>query len=191
MRTPPAAPLRSAALLAAWQAHEGELRGWLRRATDDPVVAEDLLQDLFLKAVRQGERFDQVRNPRAWLFTAARNLRIDRLRLRKDEVGLPPGLASPVEEAVPVDSLGACLPRALAELDPVDAEVLRRCDIEGWTQAEYARQQGISLPGAKSRLQRARRRLKAHLTTHCQVRFDEAGRVCCFVPRPPDGAGPA
>lgn len=188
MHTGPPSPLRSAALLSAWHAHEGELRAWLRRATDDPVVAEDLLQDLFLKAVRQGERFEQVHNPRAWLFTAARNLRIDRLRLRKDEVGLPPTLASPDEEAVPVDSLVACLPRALAELDPADAEVLRCCDIEGLTQAEYARRQGLSLPGAKSRLQRARRRLKAHLTTHCQVRFDETGRVCCFVPRAADPA---
>ena len=44
---------------------------------------------------------------------------------------------------------------------------------------------GLTLPAAKSRVQRARKRLKAQLVTACQVRLDEAGKVCCFVPRPP------
>jgi len=53
------------------------------------------------------------------------------------------------------------------------------------SQAEYAERLGISLPGAKSRVQRARQRLKAQLASACQVSFDEQGKVCCFKPRPP------
>lgn len=53
------------------------------------------------------------------------------------------------------------------------------------SQEDYARLKGLTLAGAKSRVQRARKRLRAHLTGVCQVRFDEAGRVCCFVPRTP------
>lgn len=44
---------------------------------------------------------------------------------------------------------------------------------------------GISLPGAKSRIQRARQRLRQQLVCACQVTFDENGDVCCFVPRRP------
>ncbi|MGC1518341.1 MAG: RNA polymerase subunit sigma-70, partial [Azonexus sp.] len=44
---------------------------------------------------------------------------------------------------------------------------------------------GISLPGAKSRIQRARKRLRNRLVKACQVTFDDQGEVCCFVPRPP------
>ena len=44
---------------------------------------------------------------------------------------------------------------------------------------------GLSLPGAKSRVQRARQRLREQLSAACQVKFDGAGQVCCFVPRPP------
>jgi RNA polymerase sigma-70 factor (ECF subfamily) len=53
------------------------------------------------------------------------------------------------------------------------------------TQQDYAGRLGLSLPAAKSRVQRARVRLKSHLTEACQVSFDAAGQVCCFVPRPP------
>jgi RNA polymerase sigma-70 factor (ECF subfamily) len=51
------------------------------------------------------------------------------------------------------------------------------------TQEDYARLKGISLPGAKSRVQRARKRLREHLSQACQVKFDATGKVCCFVPR--------
>ena len=41
----------------AWQAHEGELRGFLRHRLPDTDAADDLLQDVFLKALRAGQGF--------------------------------------------------------------------------------------------------------------------------------------
>ena len=172
-------------LLDAWSSHEGELRGWLRHRLGNPVDAEDMLQDLFLKAMRQGERFCVIGNARAWLFEVARNALADRLRLRRETVELPADLAGEVAEVAVVDSLTACLPRVLAELSPADREALTLCDLEGLPQEEYARRKGLSLPGAKSRVQRARKRLREQLTHSCQVRLDAAGQVSAFVPRPP------
>jgi RNA polymerase sigma-70 factor, ECF subfamily len=48
---------------------------------------------------------------------------------------------------------------------------------------DYAKARGLKLPTVKSRLQRARRRLREHMTGACQVQFDDSG-VCCHVPRP-------
>lgn len=170
----------------AWERHETELRGFLRRRVHSEAEAEDLLQEVFLRALRKKDGLCGVDNPRAWLFTTARNLLIDRLRLAKELVPLPDDLPVEVEEdPPPVDGLSQCLPRALAELSPQDREAITLCDIEGITQQDYARRIGLSLPAAKSRVQRARRRLKAHLTAACQVRFDAAGQVEAFVPRPP------
>lgn len=176
-------------LTAAWSAHEAELRRWLRgQLRGRPDEADDLLQEVFLKALRQDGRFCTIANPRAWLFEVARNALADRLRVRRELMELPEDLPHPEPEALPaVDGLAACLPRALAEMDPADREALTCCDLEGMTQAEFARRHGLTLAGAKSRVQRARRRLREHLTRACQVRFDEAGQVCCFVPRPPAG----
>ena len=176
---------------SAWRQHEAELRGWLlARTHGDEDRADDLLQTVFLKALRHGERFCAVEGSRAWLFTVARNALIDEHRRVRPELPLPADLdapAAPEPEPAQVESLCACLPRALSELDTHDADVLQRCDLEGMTQGEYASLHGLSVPGAKSRLQRARRRLAAHLESACQVRRDDEGRVEGFTRRPPPG----
>ncbi len=170
-------------IIAAWHNHEAELRGYLTRQLHDTRLAEDLLQDTFVKALGQGIGFCTLENPRAWLFRVARNLLVDHRRRRKPFVNLDESIARPEPEIPAVESLSACLPRALAALGEEDREAITLCDLEGLTQADYAHRKGLSLPGAKSRVQRARRRLKRQLSRACQVRFDEAGNVCCFTPR--------
>ncbi len=172
-------------LMQAWRQHEAELRAWLRRHLGNGADAEDLLQDLFVKALRQGERFCSMENARAWLFEVARNAIADRLRVTRQMVELPDDLAAETSETAAVDDLAACLPRVLSELNAEDREAITLCDIEGITQQEYARRMGLTLAGAKSRVQRARKRLRERLTEACQVRFDASGHVVDFVPRPP------
>ncbi len=177
-RTPPC-------LLDAWSIHEAELRGYLRHRLDGPQDAEELLQEVFLKALRQGRRFCAVENTRAWLFQVTRNALADRLRSSREYLPLPEDLPAPTAETGPqVDGLSQCLPRVLAELSEEDRLALTLCDIEGQPQRVLAERLGLSLPGAKSRLQRARVRLRQRLVEACQVRFDETGKVCCFTPRP-------
>lgn len=144
------------------------------------------MQEVFLKALLQGKDFCRIDSPRAWLFHVARNSLVDRLRLIKEQVPLPDDLCEqPVSGVEPVDLLSHCLPRVLSELSPEDREAITLCDMQGLTQKDYAARSGLSLPGAKSRLQRARLRLRFRLAEACQVSFDERGKVCCFVPRPP------
>ena len=174
---------RFACVSAAWAAHEAELRGYLRHQLADEHAAEDLLQDVFVKAMRQGQGFCSLDNPRAWLFQVARNAVIDRARLARHLVTLDDAehdLPAPTAEVLePVDALAGCVYRVLGELAPEDAAVLQACDILGQTQREFAEQHGLSLPAAKSRLLRARQRMRDRLTTACRVNFDpDDGRVC-------------
>lgn len=173
-------------LLAAWSAHEAELRRYLSQRLAQHDDAEDVLQETLLKALRQGQAFCTVEQPRAWLFQVARNTLTDRWRWQRDEQPLPEELPAPAPEtAAPVEQLSQCLPRVLAELSERDRLALVLCDIEGQSQQVLADRLGLSLSGAKARIQRARRRLQQRLVDACQVRFDEQGRVCCFTPRPP------
>lgn len=133
----------------------------------------------------QGERFCTIVNARAWLFEVARNALADRLRLARDTVELPEDLSADSEDQAAIDSLAVCLPRVLAELSAEDREAIALCDLEGLPQDEYARRKGLTLSGAKSRVQRARKRLRERLTEICQVRLDAAGQVSDFVRRPP------
>lgn len=170
----------------AWRQHKAEIRGFLAQRAGSVAEADDLLQEVFLKALLHGKDFCQLDNPRAWLFHIARNLLVDRLRLTKAQIPLPDDLcAEPEPVFAPVDILTHCIPRVLSELSPEDREAITLCDLQGITQKEYAERLVISLPAAKSRVQRARQRLQVQLVKACQVTFDEAGKVCCFVPRPP------
>ncbi len=169
-------------VLRAWQAHEGELLGFLRRQAGDGDAAQDLLQEVFLKAMRQGQGFCRLDNPRAWLFQVARNALIDAARLQRPSVELPDDLRAPdADERPPVDALDDCIARNLPYLGDEDRDILRCCDLDGQTVRVYAERTGLSLPAAKARLLRARQRLRASLVRHCGVRFDASGSVCCHV----------
>jgi len=175
-------------VLGAWRAHERELRGYLIHRLGDIHAADDLLQDVFLKSMRQGAGFCVIDQPRAWLFQVARNALVDRARLAKPQVGLVEDLPSPEnEERDPIDALDACLIRNLDELTTEDREIVDLCDLQGVRQQVFADDRGLSLAAVKSRLLRARKRLRDSLTRNCRVRFDESGRVCCHVPRDAPG----
>ena len=169
----------------AWIQHAAELRGWAARRLDSSATTEDFLQDLFLKALRQGERFCAVENARAWLFEVARNALADRLRVKRETVELPDDLVAPHQDIDTVDQLTGCLPRVLSELAEDDREAINLCDLQGMAQADFAKLKGLSLSGAKSRLQRARERLRVQMTSVCQVKLDHSGGVEDFVPRSP------
>ena len=170
----------------AWRQHQAEIRRFLVNRARSAVDADDLLQEVFLKALLQGQAFCNLENPRAWLFHVARNLLVDRLRLTREELPLPDDLcADSASQLEPVDLLSQCLPRVLSEIPAPDREAILLCDMQGMAQKDYARQLGLTLPAAKSRVQRARQRLRAQLATACKVSFDDDGKVCCFVPRPP------
>lgn len=175
-------------LMRAWAACEGELLAYLRHRAGRLEDAEEIVQEVFIKALRQDEQFCAIDNPRAWLFQVARNALADRLRVAREHLALPDDLASPVEDGLlPVDDLSQCLPRVLSELSAADREVIVFCDIEGGSQQALAERLGMSLSGAKSRIQRARKRLRARMEEGCCVQFDESGKVAGFTPRPPVG----
>ena len=171
-------------VLRAWQAHEKELLAFLVHRTGERNAAEDLLQEIFLKSMRQGRSFCTLDNPRAWLFQVARNAVIDSTRTARRVVELPDDLPATSSDArAPVDELDACLARNLRQLDSEDQRIIEACDLNSETVRAYAEDHGLSLAAAKSRLLRARKRLRDALIRNCHVRFDESGSVCCHVPR--------
>ncbi len=181
-RQPPSSLAQFGCVAAAWQAYEGELRGYLRHRAADVEVADDILQDVFLKAMRQGQGFCSLDNPRAWLFQVARNALVDRARTAHAHEPFTEELAETTplgEEATPpVDALATCLVRTINELSEADQQVLRACDLSGLSQREFAEQHGLSLPATKSRLLRARQRLRDRMSSACRIQFDPRdGRV--------------
>ena len=173
-------------VLHAWSAHEAELKGFLLRQGADADSADDLLQEVFLKAMRQGRGFCVLDNPRAWLFQVARNAVVDAARARRPSAELHENIPAPTADVrAAVDELDACVGRNLQALDAADRDIVQACDLDGLTVRAYAERQGLGLAAAKSRLLRARQRLRAALVANCGVAFGADGQVCCHVPPDP------
>lgn len=164
-----------------WRESSARLRGWFEQRTGSAADAEDLLQETFLRVHERLETLENAASVRAWLGTTARNVLLDHLRRRgsgvtavraDDELVSGPGPEPNLDGVV-----AGWLQDFLRELEPADAEALVLVDLEGHTQRELAERQGLSLSGAKSRVQRARARLRARLEACCAFALDARGGI--------------
>lgn len=147
-------------------AHEPAVRGWIARRVQDSGRAEDLTQEVFLRAWRHADRYDPERaEVRGWLLAIARNLVIDgyradaaRPRTTADGEAALAAIAAPddTEAAVAAWSMAD----ALRSLAPAHRDVLVCLYYRRWTLAETADHLGVALGTVKSRSTYALRALK-------------------------------
>ena len=165
-------------LMRSWQQAEPLLYGWLLKQTGNKQETEDLMQEIFLKAMANSQLFCSLQDGKAWLFKISKNHLIDSWRRKIDMQELEDFVA-PTEETPAITQLQRCLPHVLTKLAPAQREIIEQCDLNGLAQAEYAQQIGINLSAAKARLRRARQDLKQKLIIECGV-IEQDNRVCCF-----------
>jgi RNA polymerase sigma-70 factor (ECF subfamily) len=168
------------------QALLDHIRGIVR----DPAEAEDVLQEVLVKAHQSLGQLRAEAALTAWLFRIATHVAIDHLRghNRRAEVleeGDPTERASDAEDApglqrlVEQQEMSACVQRFLLDLPSVYRTVLLMHDLDGMTAAEIASSLGITLENAKIRLHRARVALRAALQAGCTFSCDERGVLVC------------
>jgi RNA polymerase sigma-70 factor, ECF subfamily len=144
-----------------------------RRLTRTPTEAEDLVQDVLLRAYRGFDGFDG-RYPRAWLLTILRNTHINRLRKRQpdlldDEVAqrLPARGADGRQDGTPEQAFHGefdpLVQEALAALSANHRAVIALVDLDGLSYQEAADVIRVPVGTVMSRLHRARRKVRAHL----------------------------
>jgi RNA polymerase sigma-70 factor (ECF subfamily) len=156
--------------------HVDALYDFARKLTRSPALAEDLVQDTFVRALSAAQQFEVGSNLKAWLFRILRNAHIDRLR----RAGVVAYVADLEEQTTDAELLRGDLElealrrlvtsdieAALATLSN-DARALVLLDLEGFSEAELAEILGCAPGTVKSRLSRARSALR--------VRLQEYGR---------------
>lgn len=170
-----------------WEQFSSRLFVYIRKRLDDPDEAEDVLQDVFIKIhTRMYTLADQDSLP-AWIYQITRHAIIDHYRTRKRHTSLDETLpAKDIEmgsEADALETLAGSLGEMIACLPDTYQKALQLGEIEGWKQEQVARQLGLSLSGAKSRLQRGRKLLKQSLLDCCHFEFDRRGQVTDYFPK--------
>ncbi len=151
---------------AAYRRLRTPLYTFLLRLSGRVELAEDLLQETWLRLVRSAPELPEGTRLRPWLFTVARNLhrsqrRSSRYDLQRSSelAGLPRLPSASPFEALAMASTQRALERALPRLALGQREVLLLCS-HGFEPAEAAPMLGISAEAARQRLSRARVRLR-------------------------------
>lgn len=174
----------NATLEQIWHEFAGKLGQFIRARVADPATAEDILQDVFVKIQA---RLGQLKDPtklQSWIYLITRNAIIDHYRTRKETVEVPESLVAEEEpQTSETEELKAAFLRMIHSLPEPYREALVLTEFDGLTQQQLAERLGISLSGAKSRVQRGRQQLKQMLTDCCTFEFDRRGKVIDCAPR--------
>ncbi len=170
----------------AWQAYrDARFRFILQRVRDD-AAAEDIVQEVLVKAYTRQGTLKEPSKLRPWLYQITRNAIIDYFRSQRPSVAVPVELIR--KDTREADNriqreLARCLVPLLDELPKPYRQALRLAEFEGITQREVASRLGLSLSGAKSRVQRGRKMLREVLLKCCRVELDRRGGVVDYEAR--------
>lgn len=181
------ASARDASIVALWRDLAGPLRGYLRQRTPTAADADDLLQEVFLRVHRQIGTLRDTSKLQGWVYRIARNAVIDHARSRQNRPELLPAAEGLADAAGPTGSdvvdLTPSLRRFVAALPKPYRDALVQHEYEGQPIRAVAATLGISETAAKSRVRRARLRVREMLDRCCRFEFDRRGRVIEAIAR--------
>ncbi len=179
--TPPSQPISEQRFVQVVEAYAPRLYRHLLRMLDDPQDAEDALQETFLKAYRHLARFEGRAELSTWLYRIATNEALMHLRRRRstplslealsaddthpEEILLTSWQVLP-EQALLSAETRQVLEDAVAQLSPALRAVFLLRDVEGFSTRETAEILGLSVDAVKTRLARARLRLREALARY-------------------------
>jgi RNA polymerase sigma-70 factor (ECF subfamily) len=180
--------------VVVWNELRGQLAGFIARRVDDPQDSEDVLQEVMLRIHRHSDELARADQVVAWVHRIARNAVVDHYRRRAARPELPAGAAEDFEERAdgsleePASDalrreLATCLRPLIERLPEKLREALVLTEVEGLTQTEAARRLGISVSGAKARVQRGRAQLRTLLLDCCHVELDRRGGITDYHAR--------
>ncbi|MDI4649891.1 RNA polymerase sigma factor [Cohnella hashimotonis] len=162
------------ALEALYDRYEKSVYAFAYRFAQDAMLAEEIVQELFMRIWNQPERYDaSLGKLTTWIFAVTRNIAIDQLRKRQnrttsqtadaEQLARMPDTAGGPEEEYDAKWTGEQLREALSALNPDQQQVLELIYYQGFTQHEVSERHGIPLGTVKSRVRLAMKQLKERL----------------------------
>ena len=178
-----------------WVELKSNLHSFIARRTGNEADAEDILQNVFFKIHSNIGRLRETTKLHAWVYQITRNSITDYYRTRRTHLSLdasPDAFDIAQEERPEGDAereeIMACL-RPMVDRLPGDYQkALVMADVQGVAQSRVADELNLSLSGAKSRVQRARGKIKDMLLDCCHFEFDRLGRAVTMNKRDCSGS---
>lgn len=164
-----------------------EFLSFLERRLGDRALAEDILQDAFVKGIEKAGEIRDEESSIAWFYRMLRNAVVDHYRRRGTQIRALDALARELEDAhePPPEvkqTICGCVGEIAATLKPEYAAAIRRVELDEVSVQDFAAELGISANNAAVRLFRAREALRKQVKASCGT-CAEHGCVDCTCAR--------
>jgi RNA polymerase sigma factor (sigma-70 family) len=143
-----------------FEQHGTAVHRYFRRVTGDTATADDLSQEVFLRVIRGGDRYEARERERAWVFRIARNVLLDRHRQTSRT---PPIDANAEPLTAASQTTRVSVREALAQLPADEREAFLLREIGGLGYGEIAAATDSTISAVRSRIYRARLALRDKL----------------------------
>jgi RNA polymerase sigma-70 factor (ECF subfamily) len=164
-----------------WEEFSVPLRKFIQNKIANEQDAEDILQEVFIKVHQNIGSLMDDQKIHGWIYSIARNTIIDFYRLnnrKPDSVELPEDMECQANDDPSANAeIAACLKAMIDNMPENYKQALLFTEFYDMTQRELSNKLGISSSCAKSRVQRARKKLKDMLLGCCHLEFDRRGNV--------------
>jgi RNA polymerase sigma-70 factor, ECF subfamily len=172
--------------ISVWNQTRGKLKSFVFRHTKDQALAEDIVQDVFLKVHGKLAQLKESEKLAGWIFQIARNTISDYFRSKTKTIN-PADIDWEAEKKPLNDCVAGCLQDMMHTLPEKYRSALELTEFKNLSQLELAKELNISYSGAKSRVQRARQLLKEKMDEAYLIKFDSYGNVIVCEDRVPCG----
>ena len=161
-----------------WNSFKQELLGFIKSRVNDNEIAEDLLQEIFIKIHLNKSSITEESKLTSWIYQITRNTIIDHYR-KKKIITTKEELAVQLPEEVQNSNADftKCLNSFVNHLSASDQEAISKTAYGGLSQKEYAASINLSYSATKSRIQRARKKLKELFIECCAIESDNYGNI--------------
>jgi RNA polymerase sigma-70 factor, ECF subfamily len=167
-----------------WEEYKFSLLRYIKKRVTDEDDAKDILQDVLLKSYQYCSKGKTVLYLKSWLYKITQNTIIDYHKKNNKTISLSLDLVK-VEDEKSIIGEASDYIKVLLKLLPNDYAIpLYMSDIDGIDQKVIAESLGLTLPNTKSRIQRARVKLKGKFLECCVVGFGESGEMVSFDIKP-------
>lgn len=184
---PPHYTLPVADLTSLLVDNKRQFLSFLERRLGDRALAEDILQDAFVKSIEQGETLREDEAAIGWFYRVLRNAVVDHYRRSGTRNRALEGLAREMDGAVepPPEIHGAicaCVTRLASSLKPEYEQAIRRVEVDGVPVQDFAGEAGITANNAAVRVFRAREALRKQVKTSCGTCAEHGCLDCSCKP---------
>lgn len=164
-----------------WEDLSIPLKQFIRKRVGNQEDVDDILQDVFCRIHRNIGTLREADKIHAWVYAITRNSIADFYRSQKTEEDITEFFEQTTrnmeDELKANTEISQCLKIMIDYLPDKYKEAIVLTEFEDFTQMELAERTGLSLSGAKSRVQRARSKLKDMLLGCCHFEFDRLGNI--------------